>query len=223
MRARPDRSAHIVSRRADLVILVHFDHHASQVSRQRNASIWFDGAGPCEHRPWLATSGRRSIEFQTTMKTATLFSLAILAALPVAVLTQPSPPAEGIQLSATLDVRFPVTVAQCEPVLIYYHTIDTYNVRIYSGRSQLVASLLIPVGIGYLEWVCNIPAGYGFRVEGWYERSFVVQPGSSSACLRTLTTTYSYMSYATTAFRSYTGNPPSIVAPTISVFPATYV
>ena len=160
------------------------------------------------------------------MKTTTLFSLAILAALPVTVLTQPSPPTEGIQLSTAYDVRFPLTVAQCERVLIFHNTTDTYGLNIYShisGSFQVVTRLSIPVGIGYLEWICNIPAGYGFRVEGWYERFLVVQPGSSSSCLRALTTTYSYASYATTAFQSYTSNPPGTVTPTISAFLATSV
>ena len=164
------------------------------------------------------------------MKTATLFCLAILAALPVAVLTQPSPPSEGIQLALDYDVRFPLTIAQCEPVLIYYNTTNLggyiYNVILFShtsGSSQEVARLIAPVGVGYLEWICNIPAGHGFRVFGFYERFLVVQAGSSSSCLRALTTTYSYARYATTALQSYTSNPPSTATPTSTVLLARSV
>ena len=160
------------------------------------------------------------------MKTAALFCLAILAALPVTVLTQ-SPPtdSEGIQLARVNDIRFPLTVAQCEPVLIYYNVNTTggSHLFLHSASSELLAHLAIPVGVGYLEWVCNIPAGHGFRVSAYYEQYFVVQAGSSSSCLRALTTTYSYVNYATTAFQSYTSNAPSTVTSSISAFPAKYV
>jgi hypothetical protein len=157
------------------------------------------------------------------MRSATLLSsLGVLAAT---VLAQPSPPAQGVQLSAAYDVRFPLTVSQCEPVFIFYNTTGPYNVNLNirapagtTSTSPAIAVITIPLGIGYLEWACHIPAGHAFVVEGWYERYFVVQPGSSSSCLHDITTTYSYVRYTTTAFQSYTSNPPTSVTPAISDF-----
>jgi hypothetical protein len=111
------------------------------------------------------------------MRTATLLSsLAVLAAT---VLAQPSPPAEGIQLSTAYDVRFPLTVSQCEPVFIYYNTTGTYSLYICApagttGTFTTKAVITILVSIGYLEWTCHISAGLAFVVEGWYQRYVVV-------------------------------------------------
>ena len=160
---------------------------------------------------------------------ATPISLAIFfAALGQA---QPSPPAEGVQMGNTslgLDIRFPLTVSQCEPVLIYYNVTDTSDlVRAFflyqPDNSFFVLILTIPRGEGYLEWICNIPAGHRFVASLDLERYYVVQPGSSSACLRNVTTTYRFASYATTYFYSYTVQP--AVTTTPSLFPgnaATY-
>ena len=159
---------------------------------------------------------------------ATFNALAILlSAFAMTVQPQPSPPTQGIQLASTDDVRFPLTISQCEPVFIYYNVdtpgyslvistiVDDINAIIYLLR------LNIPLGSGYLEWICNIPAGYSFLVEGSYTYIFVVQPGSSSSCLRDITTTYAYASYATTFFRSFTANPPT---PLVYTFDhATYI
>jgi hypothetical protein len=70
-------------------------------------------------------------------------------------------------------------------------------------------SLLIPSGIGYLQWICNIATGHGFIASSYFEYYVVVQRGSSSSCLHNVTTTYSYASYSTTDFEAYTRNPPS--------------
>ena len=146
-----------------------------------------------------------------------LFIFLILARI---VLAQPSPPALGIQFGDPgegLDVRFPSTVTQCEPVFIYYNntmaSVTRYTEIVFftpGGAFFLIIS--IPAGAGYYEWVCNIPAWYGFGV---YTHTpspplhLIVQPGPLSSCLHNLsTTTYQYASYDTTVFASYTAQAP---------------
>ena len=151
----------------------------------------------------------------------TLFSLAAMAAFATDVLTQPAQPTHAIQLSRSYDVRFPSTVSQCEPVLIYHNTPESYALHIYtmeSGLSRTLVRLTIPRGIGYLEWICNIPAGYTFVVLNSYAHVLSVQPGSSSACLGDITTTYAYADYETTDFRSYTAHPANPTTPDIAAF-----
>ena len=120
------------------------------------------------------------------------------------------------------DIRFPITVAQCEAAFIYYNT-STIGNRVDFLRPDIARpslddiflSILIPRGIGYLEWVCDIPEGHSFFVahtRGYY---LVVGPGSSS-CLHNVTATYADASYNTTLFVSYTMNPPR---PTVTTAP----
>jgi hypothetical protein len=99
---------------------------------------------------------------------AMLFIFLILAAI---VLAQPSPPAQGIQLGSGLDVRFPLTVTQCEPVLIFLDVVgqlrgesgDAYLFLSTPDHSSTLITFNDPsVPSGYFEWICNIPAGYGF-------------------------------------------------------------
>jgi hypothetical protein len=145
----------------------------------------------------------------------------ILAAI---VLAQPSPPAQGIQIASGppdfgIDVRFPLTVTQCEPVFIYYNNTSgsTVNVYLSTNIQNLLDIYPIPVGAGYIEWICNIPAGYNFWASAnrvgtqVYPRRWchvVVQPGLLSSCLHDVTTTYRYASYFTTDFEFYTAHPP---------------
>ena len=47
--------------------------------------------------------------------------------LALVALAHPSPPAEGLQIgrpSVGWDVRFPLTITQCEPVFMYYNNTD---------------------------------------------------------------------------------------------------
>jgi hypothetical protein len=108
-----------------------------------------------------------------------LFISLILAAI---VLAQPSPPAQGIQLGAPLegcDIRFPLAVTQCEPVFIFYDVPITSSGSLFfvsisfltteSIYRQVLTFGPFSVGVGYLEWVCNIPASYGFWVNNSYD------------------------------------------------------
>ena len=145
------------------------------------------------------------------MRAATFIALAILLTpFSVTVRPQPSPTTPGIQLAnpEAGDVRFPVTVSQCEPVLIYHNTPNAYFLLIYTTGADLIR-LNIPFGIGYLEWICNIPAGFPVSVGNYFAFSLVVQSGSSSSCLHNITTTYAYASHATSLLRSFTANPPT--------------
>jgi hypothetical protein len=150
-------------------------------------------------------------------------------------LGQPAPPTTGYQLGGPVligsessgsegpwvDVIMPFTVAQCEPVPIYYNmTAWTKGgaIKLYFSTPTLLVSdnqgilyIEFPSGsIGYYEWICNIPASEGFvvNVEPLYiepDQYYLVQPGSSSACLGPLTVTYGpYLQYATAEFASYT-------------------
>jgi hypothetical protein len=156
-------------------------------------------------------------------------SLAILEA--IVVLAQPSSPAQGVQMGVpgSYDLRFPLTVTQCEPVFIYYNVDPiTYSPVFFAfwSASTLDSSFLFfgPfLGIGYFEWICNIPAGYSFQVVTSWIYTFIVQPGSSSSCLGNITTTYSYAAYATTAWTSYTALPPTVTTSYTGGLLATYV
>ena len=140
-----------------------------------------------------------------------VFEFVILAGI---VLAQPSPPAQGIQIGHPLegfDIRFPLTVTQCESVFIYYNTTTSRGSHIVlSTRDYTVPLLSIgptPLGVGYFEWVCNVPAGYDMWASFLDLYIITVQPGPSSSCLHDVTTTYQYASYVTTAFASYTAHP----------------
>ena len=153
-----------------------------------------------------------------------VFSFAILA---LVALAQPSPPAEGIQLGdplASHDVRFPLTITQCEPVFIYYN--NTYSG--YSGgvgfatldNRDLLLIRPFPLGVGYFEWICNIPADLALYAYSDVFYRIVVQSGPISSCLGVMTTTYSLVSYETTNFVTFTASRP-ITTPTTFFFSTT--
>ena len=179
---------------------------------------------PLSRSPVGRLHQHRSIHSSRLQPTDTLvlriIFLAILAA--ITVLAQPPNPAHGIQLSDFTrypgwDVRFPLTVTQCEPVFIYYNKTFSNIAGTIGLRNQRppefdVFLLLgpLPLGVGYIEWICNIPANYGFWVISPLFYNVVVQPGSISSCLRPITTTYQYATYNMTAFTAYTASPPFV-------------
>ena len=155
--------------------------------------------------------------------------LVIFLILARIVLAQSSPPALGIQIGDPelgLDIRFPLTVTQCEPVFINYNNtsasntsniISPTNVAFYAKSGGFFAMSPIPAGAGYYEWICNIPAGYSFLVWcGFGFHHLIVQPGPLWSCLHNVSTTYQYASYDM-AFASYTAHPQNMA--TISVGP----
>ena len=138
-----------------------------------------------------------------------LTAVIVIFAAVLAVLGQIARPTEGYQLgnvTAGFDIIFPVSIVQCEPVLIYYNFTNEDSLFLnspgFNGNTFLV--LTFPIGVGYLDWICDIPAGYTFNAGRYFEQIFTVQPGSSSACLGEITTTYAFASYEPTYFQSYT-------------------
>ena len=106
----------------------------------------------------------------------------------------PTPPTQGIQLGIPemgVDIRFPLTVSQCEPVLIYYNTQhihdDLYPALLNFTSPTDHQSFLVldfPLGAGYMEWICNIVAGYSFLVSSHITHQYFVASGSSALCLQ---------------------------------------
>jgi len=137
---------------------------------------------------------------------------------------------QGVQLSnpavnPDLEIRFPLTVAQCEPIRIFYNssTPDNYGIVFFTPDFATLLKITVPIGVGYLEWICDIPAGRGFWVVYYFIYYVSVQPGSSSGCLSPITTTYAHASYNTTAFQSYTTVSPTITFTVPLANSATYV
>jgi len=138
------------------------------------------------------------------------------------VLGQIARPTEGYYIGNVgvgIDVIFPLSIVQCEPVLIYYNNPTTvqFFVDFYTHDNSRLLSLDFPPGAGYLDWICDIPAGYTFFASAVTSQTFTVQPGSSSACLGDITTTYSYAFYHTTYFQSYTQHLYSGLGPTFQL------
>jgi hypothetical protein len=155
--------------------------------------------------------------------------LLLFLILATIVLAQPSPPAQGIQIGDPLlgvDIRFPLTVTQCEPVFIFCNItiVSSSDYFVYLQSPDFNSILLYigptPLGVHYFEWVCNIPAGYGFWAGHFGLFYVIVQPGPSSSCLHNVTTTYQYASYSTVAFASYTAGLPIT---TTSSFPPGFL
>ena len=155
------------------------------------------------------------------------FSTFLAALTSLTVWAQSSPPTEGIQLGLPeedLDFRFPLNITQCEPVFMYYNLTPSdssfaYYLGIRDTDFTEVIGIMVPTGIGYIEWICNIPAGYGFVADFVKQMYYVVQPGSLSSCLHNVTTTDPYAPYYPTLFASYTGNSPVTATP---IIPSSY-
>jgi hypothetical protein len=124
------------------------------------------------------------------------------------------PPEDGYQLiSGILDssLIIPTSIAQCDPFFIFYSLTTNYPslgiISFQTVQGHIFLNLTMPApGTGYMEWICNIPAGEQFLARG---QLYTVQPGSSSACLGDLNTTYSLAMYSTSLFESYTVSPPT--------------
>ena len=130
-------------------------------------------------------------------------------------------PAQGIQLGnprAGVDIVIPASMTQCESFLVYYNITVPVAPFIAFYTTNLAGDALLtlhPPGsaTGYIDWVCNIPAGHGLTIgvrdlpgtPGGVLRTqnYVVQSGTSSSCLVDLTATYSIAGYGTN-FPSYT-------------------
>jgi hypothetical protein len=126
-------------------------------------------------------------------------------------------PAQGIQLGnppAGINIVVPASMTQCESFLVYYNISVPFSRFIAFYTPNLVGdsllTLLPPASLnGYIDWVCNIPAGHGLivgvrDVDGFLRtENYIVQSGTSSSCLVDLTAGYSVANYGTN-FPSYT-------------------
>jgi hypothetical protein len=92
------------------------------------------------------------------------------------------------------DLVLPYTVAQCEPALFYY---NITNPSLFAGFLGPLYSIMSPDGLldmetfaapntgeGYIEWLCNLPAGKVFQIFNTnYNAWYTVQPGSDTSCI----------------------------------------
>ena len=138
----------------------------------------------------------------------------VLFATILTVLGQIARPTEGYEfgdltIDVDVDIILPLSIVQCEPVLIYDSNTGTDQTGVFLHAPDTLYVFLVlsfPPGVGYFDWICDIPAGYAFTVSGFRgsEQTYTVQPGSSSACLGDITTTRSYVYYNTSIFESFT-------------------
>jgi hypothetical protein len=125
-------------------------------------------------------------------------------------------PASPSSNQPPVDIRISSTAKQCEPFHIHYNLTsqsDAYTLLFDTPDRQRFLSIRLPTGVGCMEWVCNVHAGYSFYVSGPLSEYYVVQPGSSSACLNNIMTTYAYAEYNTNVFQSFTAHPPNTTPP----------
>ena len=148
--------------------------------------------------------------------------LVLLVILSVTVLAQPPRPTDALQIgdpSGGLDIRFPVTVSQCEPVLIYANVIgqSLHFLAFYSpddGPFHYIIRMQLPrYSIRYMEWICNIPAGYRFVVSHARQYYVNVQAGPSSCLGNIATLSLQGGGFYYTGYQSYTANPPNTTTP----------
>jgi hypothetical protein len=144
--------------------------------------------------------------------------LTTLATMILAIAARPlAPPATGWPYNPAegQEFIFPLTATQCEPFYIWYNVTRDNFFTFLDASFYPSVSFTFPQGVGYLEWICNIPAGVLIvsavatliRIRDaplvLHPAEYVVQPGSSSDCLGDVTTTYSLLNYGS-GFASYT-------------------
>jgi len=125
--------------------------------------------------------------FRAAMTVPTLASVVVFLAAILPILAQVTRPTEGYEITNVpnnYDIIFPLSIVQCEPVLIYYNNIGTdwISVDLHAPDGGYILQLDFPPGVGYLDWICNIPSGHTLYALASLSQTFTVQPGSSSAC-----------------------------------------
>ena len=128
----------------------------------------------------------------------------------------------GIQVGAPewgIDVRLPMFITQCEHFIIFYNitpTAEGVAAQIQYPQEGSIAFIppdfagtffeLFPLnGTGYIDWVCNIPAGDSLIIMDFGGQMYTVQPGSS-ACMDVVpvTTYFPDAIYYTDQYSLYT-------------------
>ena len=120
---------------------------------------------------------------------------------------------QGYQLGdpvGGISVLFPLTVTQCDAVVVFYNvtTSDQVPVLLHppddvDGRAPFL-TLTPPSGAGYLVWHCTVPAGNRFIASATRSHAFTVQAGPSSICLGDLSVDTAIARYDTRVFHSLT-------------------
>src|ERR1700731_991082 len=121
-------------------------------------------------------------------------ALAMSAIAILAAVARPlAPPATGWMIFQNSNTYiFPFTATRCEPFYIFYNATDGNFLNFYDATlSHTLFIITFPKGTGYLEWICDIPAGFVFNAGNVID--YTVQAGSSSDCLGDITTTYSLL------------------------------
>jgi hypothetical protein len=124
----------------------------------------------------------------------------------------------GVQLgdpTQGIDLVLPLSISQCDHFLVFYNVTQTSDDASSTsgaaiefgnvGESRVFFTLKPPEGAGYLDWVCDIPAGRRFTARnGGREYSYTVDAGSSGCLGVRTTTSFQYASYSVPIFTSYT-------------------
>ena len=120
----------------------------------------------------------------------------------------------GILLSSVdFFVIWPFEATECGSFLIFYNSsvATSKNSSLFTPDLTLFATVLYPAGAGYLDWICNIPAGQGFFLGAIFGSGiapfyyYTVQSGSST-CSGPLSTTYNDLDFATSVYQTYTSH-----------------
>jgi hypothetical protein len=126
------------------------------------------------------------------------------------------------------EVIMPLSIAECEHFLLFYNISASVDpgftwISFYSPADpNYVFWLTLPAGQGYIDWLCNIPAGdtitlYGNDIGGNNVPDaclYTVQPGSSS-CVQagaSITSAFSYGSWSASDFAIFTLTGPPLVS-----------
>jgi hypothetical protein len=161
--------------------------------------------------------------FRATIMVRALVSILVAFLSTILSVIAQDRPTQGYELSdpdSGIDIVLPSSMTQCDPFLIYYslNTTTTFYIAFYTPDLQGDALLTLQPPLestGYIDWICDIPAGLDLvvatRLSGvLYGQYYTVEPGTSSACLGALTTTYSILNYGMN-FPSYTAATTSYV------------
>jgi hypothetical protein len=116
---------------------------------------------------------------------------------------------QGYQLGdpiGGISVVFPLTVAQCDAVVVFYNVTisDQVPILLYPPNdSSPFLTITPPNGAGYLVWRCTIPAGSSFIVSATRSHTFTVQHGTSSICLGDLSADGAIARYDSNVYQSF--------------------
>jgi hypothetical protein len=131
---------------------------------------------------------------------------------------------QGIQLGLAewgISIIAPMTVFQCEHFPIFYNITPTPQGMaqgvIYPADGSFafkspdlnltLFEFNLPMGQGYIDWICDLPAGDSFLITALTFYLYTVHPGSSSDCIGSasdiVTTQFPYGEFYTSELGAY--------------------